>query len=503
MRILRRALIPPAFLVLAVLAQVTIVNRLPLPGDASPDLVLLVVAALAVTGGPVPGMLAGFVGGLALDLAPPVSDLAGETAFVFCAAGYACGVLAMQVSHAGPDRRGTSSGMRDPAVPGAASLPIMMVGVGLAEALRAGLGLMLSDPRMTGPAITHVLPAAVVYDILFCPLALWLLSAAMGGAEPASAVLGASEPKQAPGRAVVRAAGAAGAVLAGGKAAAVPRLTFADTRQAPLRAAVPAPPRLRFGTGHANSLSSSRTAPVPSPRSHPLPGSQPVRVNFDSAGRDGIIGGGRLRGSLLGGGFGGLGGGGGFSGALGPSLFAGASSRKPSRNWLRASGRYSVRSLAGNARVTSGGTGVRLLAGRPDGVSRSPGKGWLQPGKPPRRSNPGRRPASPGDGWIRARGAVATSRSGKSASWSSGSPGHRSSPGKGWIRPAKPVAPARRKSPRRGWLERKPARVTWQRKSPGKGWLRRGSGLRGSGLRAQGMGAKALGSSRTRIGGRR
>ena len=59
MRILRRALVPPAFVVLAVLAQVTIVNRLPLPGDASPDLVLLVVAALAVTGGPVPGMLAG------------------------------------------------------------------------------------------------------------------------------------------------------------------------------------------------------------------------------------------------------------------------------------------------------------------------------------------------------------------------------------------------------------------------------------------------------------
>jgi rod shape-determining protein MreD len=527
MRILRRALVPLAFLVLAVLGQVTIVNRLPLPGDAGPDLVLLVVAALAVTGGPVPGMLAGFVGGLALDLAPPVSDLAGETAFVFCAAGYACGVLAMQLSpqkansRNGTDTWTSTPGTRDRGLPVLASLPVMVAGVGLAEALRAGLGLMLSDPRMTGPAITHVLPAAVVYDILFCPFALWLVAAAMGAAEPATAVLGASEPRQPqPGRAVVRAAGVAGGIRAG-KAAAVPRLTFADTRQGPLRAPVPPPPKLKFGTGTANSLARPVTNTVPSLRSRSLPGSHPVRVNFDSAGRGGVIGGRGPRGSQPGGGFGsglpGLGGGG-FSGALGPSLFAGAgrrSTRKPRRNWLSASGRYSVRSLAGNARVTSGGTGVRLLAGYSarsggapavPGALRSPGKGWLQSGKrgkPPGRSNPGRKPASPGDGWIRGRGALASARWAKSASWSSGSPGHRSSPGKGWIRPAKPVPPARRKSPGRGWLERKPARIMWQPKSPGKGWLGRGSGPRRSGLRVQGMRAKTLGSGRTRIGGRR
>jgi hypothetical protein len=390
----------------------------------------------------------------------------------------------------------------------------MVAGVGLAEALRAGLGLMLSDPRMTGPAITHVLPGAVVYDILFCPLVLWLVIAALGSAEPASAVLGASEPRQAQrtpsGRAVIRAGGvpgASGGILAG-KAAAVPRLTFAGTRQAPLRAPVPPPPKLRLGKGTANSLSRPVTTPGLSPRSQPRPGNHPVRVNFDSAGRDGVIGGRGLRGSPFAGfgsGFPGLGGGG-FSGALGPSLFAGAGSRKPRRNWLSASGRYSVRSLAGSARVTSGGTGVRLLAGRsvrPAGLSRSPGQGWLQPGQPPRRSDPGRRPASPGDGWIRGRGAVARARWAKPGSWSSGSPGHRSSPGKGWIRPAKPVAPARRKSPGRGWLERKPARIMWQPKSPGKGWLGRGSGPRRSGLRVQGTGAKALRPGKTRIGGRR
>jgi hypothetical protein len=529
MRILRRALVPPAFLILAVLAQVTLVNRLPLPGDAAPDLVLLVVAALAVTGGPVPGMLAGFVGGLALDLAPPVSNLAGETAFVFCAAGYACGALALQLSRVGSEGKRGTPDTRDPGLPVLASLPVMVAGVGLAEALRGGLGLMLSDPRMTGPAIAHVLPSAVIYDVLFSPLVLWLVGAALGAAEPASAVLGASEPRQAPpGRAVVRAAGAGGAILAG-RATAVPRLSFADTRPAPLRAPVPASPKLRLAAQSSPSLSpTDRRVPASShlPRgagwlqgsgggwrnASPGPVSRPVRVAFGSPSRDGSVGGSVLGNSVLGNGLlDGVGGGfsgsvfrgSGFSGALGPSLFAGPGSRKPRRDWLRAGGRSSVGPL------TSGGAGVRLLTRRPHGVLRAPGKGWLQPDKQPRRNSPGLASASPREGWIRVRRAGAPARWGKSASWSSGSPGHRSSPGKGWIRPAKPVAPARRKSPGRGWLERKPARIMWQPKTPGRGWLGRGSALRRgsgrwrSGSRVHGTGAKPFGSSRTRTGGRR
>src|SRR5579859_8296365 len=91
--LLRRVLAVPVLLAVAVVLQVALVNRLPLPGDAVPDLVLLVALGFAVLGGPVPGMLAGFLGGLALDVAPPGSDLAGENALVFCLAGYGCGVL--------------------------------------------------------------------------------------------------------------------------------------------------------------------------------------------------------------------------------------------------------------------------------------------------------------------------------------------------------------------------------------------------------------------------
>ena len=145
MRILRRALVPLAFLVLAVLAQVTMVNRLPLPGGASPDLVLLVVTALAVTGGPVPGMLAGFAGGLALDLAPPVSDLAGEYGLRLLRrrirlrrAGHAA-IAQGADSRSATDAWTRASGARDPGLPVLASLPVMVVGVGIAEALRAAL----------------------------------------------------------------------------------------------------------------------------------------------------------------------------------------------------------------------------------------------------------------------------------------------------------------------------------------------------------------------------
>jgi rod shape-determining protein MreD len=501
MRILRRALVPPAFLVLAVLAQVTIVNRLPLPGGAAPDLVLLVVAALAVTGGPVPGMLAGFAGGLALDIAPPVSNLSGETALVFCAAGYACGLLALA----------QQSGMQGPGLPGMSpllSLPVMAVGAGLAEALRAGLGLMLSDPRMTGPAIARVLPAAIVYDVLFCPLILWLVAAAKGAAEPAGTLLGSSESKPAPARAAVR----AGGILAGGKvprlsfagdrrlpaqppAPKAPRLNFAGSRQPPARPPVPALPKLRLSAGAAPSPASlRRTHPGTSSARAPYPGGHPVRVRFDSGSRDGAIGGisGRFAGRY----------GGGFSGALGPSLFAGKPGRKKSRDWLRSSG---GRPLGATANATAAGGAARMLAGRP---GKAPGKGWLQPARP---AGAVRKAASPGAGWLRGQRTAATMRSGNNASWSPGGPRRGSAPGKGWIRPAKPVPPARRKSPGRGWLKRKPAQVMWQRKSPGRGWLSRGSG-RGMSLRGAGHGARALGSSgvsssgvssKARIGGRR
>ena len=47
------------------------------------------------------------------------------------------------------------------------------------EALVALLGVMLSDPRVTWPAITHVLPAAVAYDVLLSPFVLYAAAASL------------------------------------------------------------------------------------------------------------------------------------------------------------------------------------------------------------------------------------------------------------------------------------------------------------------------------------
>ena len=44
---------------------------------------LLVVAALALPGGPMAGVQTGFLAGLALDVAPPGSHLVGQNALVF------------------------------------------------------------------------------------------------------------------------------------------------------------------------------------------------------------------------------------------------------------------------------------------------------------------------------------------------------------------------------------------------------------------------------------
>ena len=103
--------------------------------------------------------------------------------------------------------------------------------------------MMLSDPRMTGPAITHVLPGAVVYDMLFCPLVLWLVVAAPPRpaperrAAPAPSA-GAATPS---GRACPRRFGAGGGILGCGTAGA-PHFAARQVPARPVRAA----PQLRL-----------------------------------------------------------------------------------------------------------------------------------------------------------------------------------------------------------------------------------------------------------------
>jgi rod shape-determining protein MreD len=163
-----RALVSFIVAAVAVVVQVTIVDRITFPGGAGPNVVLLAVAALALAGGPLIGALTGFWAGLALDVAPPGSHFAGQNALVFCLVGYACGLLADESS---PDSDQGHTALFE--------ILVTAAGAVVGEALSALLGVMLSDPRVTWTAIHHVLPVAVAYDILLCPFVLYAVAAAL------------------------------------------------------------------------------------------------------------------------------------------------------------------------------------------------------------------------------------------------------------------------------------------------------------------------------------
>jgi len=153
---MRRFLLPVVLLLVAVVVQLTVLDRLPLPGGVAPDLVLLVVVALALNSGPMTGMICGFCAGLALDIAPPSGHLIGVYALVFCLLGYFCGLVSAELE---------SSVL----LPLAASA----VGAAAGAALYAAVGIVLGNPDVTGPAVRHVLPLSVLYDVLLSPFVLF------------------------------------------------------------------------------------------------------------------------------------------------------------------------------------------------------------------------------------------------------------------------------------------------------------------------------------------
>ncbi len=372
----------PLFLALAVVGQLVVINRAPLPGGGTPDLVLLVVTALAVTSGPMAGTLAGFAGGLALDIAPPGGHLAGEYALIFCLVGYACGRIMTAVEETTGER------------PAATALTVMAVGAAVGEAGKAALGRMVSDPSVTGQAIRHVLPGAVVYDVLLCAFVLWLVSAAVR--RPA--------PERAPRPEFAQAYGVAAAFRLA-SAGAAPRLRLAGSTPPPVRPPARAEPKLRLSGVRSPAL--SRTHAASSLAQPALPGGRAVKLNFAGSGRGNPLDG---------------------ASALPPG-------RSPGRGWLRA---QPPRPAAATApRRTSPPKGWlradRLMAASAPPRT-SPGKGWLRPARTASAASSWR-PKSPSRGWLRpARPAPAP---------------RRASPRRGWLRPARP--------PKGNWYTRGPS----------------------------------------------
>jgi rod shape-determining protein MreD len=162
----RRAAASVVLLAVALTAQLTVVNRLSLPGAGAPDLVLLTVVALGMCSRPATAAVTGFCAGLCLDVAPPGSYLIGEYALVFCLVGYLCGRL-----------RGLLNQSAMLTIAGA------MAAAAVGEALVALLGLAISDPQVNWTAVQQVLPSSIVYDVVVSPFLLYLVMRAVHWAD--------------------------------------------------------------------------------------------------------------------------------------------------------------------------------------------------------------------------------------------------------------------------------------------------------------------------------
>jgi rod shape-determining protein MreD len=272
----RRVLLATGAVLAAVLLQVTVLNNVPFPGGAGPDLVLVTVVALALAAGPRDGAVIGFTAGLALDIAPPASGLLGQSALVFCLAGYGCGRLRLALERS-------------------AWLPLAGVALGAAagEVLYALTGLIFGAPDVSWQAVRQVLPAALAYDLLISPFVLYALALAGGyarwGADSAPAGLLTGRELAAAGGGLL-----AGAVRDTG-AGRSPRLRGAAGHRADgwigagagqragARVDRPRPPRLRLRGGVAGSAA----VPVKREPARPLTA---VRLRLGSPRRrDGAI----------------------------------------------------------------------------------------------------------------------------------------------------------------------------------------------------------------------
>ncbi|MFF2525563.1 rod shape-determining protein MreD [Streptomyces liangshanensis] len=148
-----RMLLSATLVVVALVIQVTVLARLQLPG-AVPDLMLLVVLALAFVYGHVGGALIGFFAGLLADLAPPADHAAGRYALVLCVIGYLAGL-------ARPENGQIRSALGPMAV---------VVGAAVGSTLLyAGVGALVGDTAARHVGLVSLLFTAAVYDLLLAP----------------------------------------------------------------------------------------------------------------------------------------------------------------------------------------------------------------------------------------------------------------------------------------------------------------------------------------------
>lgn len=156
--------------------QLSVIDRLPLPG-VGPDLLVVLVVAVALARGPVVGMVMGFATGLAADLAPPADHTLGRLALAYCVAGYLAGLLADEAQR---------SAFAPMVV--VAMIAVFVIGT------YAALGALLGDVRITAGAFGRTLPSSVLYDVVLTPFVVPLVGAVARRLEPDPSRTGGVRP---------------------------------------------------------------------------------------------------------------------------------------------------------------------------------------------------------------------------------------------------------------------------------------------------------------------
>jgi rod shape-determining protein MreD len=163
-----RMLVLAALVTAAVVLQVVAFGYLSYDGVV-PNLALLLVVAAALVRGPDFAAVLGFFGGLAIDLAPPADHVAGRWALAFVVVGYLAGLA-----------------RRDARASAVAAVLVVAAGSFIGTSLFALSGLVLQDSGVTFEGVMHVLPIALLYDIVLTPLVVPAVLAMMRRLEPAS-----------------------------------------------------------------------------------------------------------------------------------------------------------------------------------------------------------------------------------------------------------------------------------------------------------------------------
>lgn len=152
----QRFLLGAASVVTAVLLQVCVIGRLPVPG-AAPDLVLVLVVAFALVEGPMTGTVTGFAAGL---LADGLSDHElGRLAMAYAVAGYVTGMLQDDTDRSTLQPFGA----------------VLLGGV-TALGVFAAEGVLLGDPRVTLEPVLRAAVSSVPYDVVLTPFVVPLIA---------------------------------------------------------------------------------------------------------------------------------------------------------------------------------------------------------------------------------------------------------------------------------------------------------------------------------------